>query len=507
MSQKKVKLEANERIFVGLSKQNMLFHQCVFELVDNAIAAAKPDIKIHVQVAFEAIDDDDDSFYLYVSDNGLGMDLDTLADSLQLGHEPTSNSRLNEHGFGLKNSLATLSGGNGEWTMWTRSNGSGNVLMVKGPFASEMIIEDDASTVFPNKPFISPDVSTVVMTKVKKTYAQTVQGRGARTRDLSRFRQYLLEHLGVAYRGYLSLDEEKNDTKARIEISIGNDHLAVSPINIPIARADRKYFSVELAGKTYKLEYVYGTLDDVKRDALVKGQKAKYYYQGNMSTQGIDIRLGDRVIATRQFETIWRVSEGTQLQRDNHYNKFVGELLIPELPRGVLSTVNNKTDFNLDDPGWMNIFDILNGEEYRPTQESENMGEKELRESWAEMLRATSPTDEVLQERHVWYAGVRIDVYRKKAAPDNSVIIYELKVGSAAPLNLYQLKMYWDGLLLEGIQPDEAVLLVESYSDLIENMANTMNRLTPPNNSDGTPSSPYNFSVKKHSEVGLGRRR
>lgn len=109
MAIRKVELKANERVFVGLSKQNMLFHQCIFELCDNAIAATREGVKANVGVAFEAIPEDEDNFYLYVCDNGIGMNVDTLADSLQLGHQPTSNSRLNEHGFGLKNSLATLS--------------------------------------------------------------------------------------------------------------------------------------------------------------------------------------------------------------------------------------------------------------------------------------------------------------------------------------------------------------------------------------------------------------
>ena len=507
MSRKEVKLEATERVFIGLSKQNMLFHQCVFELVDNAVAAAREDVKINVNIAFETIENDDESFYLYVSDNGVGMGLETLAESLQLGHEPTSNSRLNEHGFGLKNSLATLSGGNGEWTMWTRENGQGNILKVSGPFAPKMYIENENTTIYPDKPFISGDVSTVVMTKVKKTFAQTVQGRGARAKDLGIFRTYLLEHLGVAYRGYLSLDEETNETKAKIVISIGNDHQSVSPIEVPIANRYTKYFDVVLGDQTYKIKYNYGSLDEVKRDSLVKRAKAKYYYQGNMATQGIDIRLGDRVIATRQLDTIWRVSDGKQLSRDNHYNSFVGELIIPELPRGVLTTVNNKTDFNLDDPGWMNIFDILNEPEYKPTKDAKNLGEKELRDRWESMLKATNPRDEVCAEKHVWGSGVRIDLFRKKAAPDNSVIIYELKIGSAAPLNLYQLKMYWDGLLLEGIQPDEAILLVESYSDLIEDMANRMNAITPPCMADGSKSKPYNFILTTHQSVGLDKNR
>ena len=53
-------------------------------------------------------------------------------------------------------------------------------------------------------------------------------------------------------------------------------------------------FELELGGKVVPVEYRYGTLDYDKRDHLVLGGKAKYYYQGNQTSQGIDIRLGKR---------------------------------------------------------------------------------------------------------------------------------------------------------------------------------------------------------------------
>ncbi|GAI17190.1 unnamed protein product, partial [marine sediment metagenome] len=39
MPEYEVELTATEGLFEGLAKQNMLFHQCIGELVDNAIAA------------------------------------------------------------------------------------------------------------------------------------------------------------------------------------------------------------------------------------------------------------------------------------------------------------------------------------------------------------------------------------------------------------------------------------------------------------------------------------
>ncbi len=112
------------------------------------------------------------------------------------------------------------------------------------------------------------------------------------------------------------------------------------------------------------------------------------------------------------------------------------------------------------------------------------------------MLKATSPEDTVTGERKVWPTGTAIDVYRK--TPQEKIILYELKVGGGAPIHLYQLKMYWDGLIIQGEQPSEAILLVEEFSTSLEEMANLMNKLAPPMNTK-----PYNFKIEKLKDKGL----
>lgn len=498
MAEYEVKLEATEGVFRGLSKQNLLFHQCIQELVDNALAAAEPSKKAIIDIVF--LPSETEGFIdLYICDNGTGMDIHGLAAALQLGGEPTSDSRLNEHGFGLKNSLATLSGGNGWWKIWTQRIG-GKVVSVEGPFKSSMKINDDDGK-FPSTAFLPSDISTLIQVKVKLSFVQTVQGRGAPSTDLATLRPWLIEHLGVAYRGFLTLNPTTQETSARISVSIGTDHLAVPPIEVPLGKAEVHYFDIELGGVCYRMEYHCGTLDVVKRDMLVHGNKAKYYYQNNIATQGIDIRLGKRVIATRQFETIWKTEDGkSQITRHSDFNDFVGELLIPELPRGVLSTVNNKTDFNLDDNDWAKVFQKLN--EIRPPKRIREKTEASIKAKWMTMLKATNPSDEISDEYIVWPTGTRIDVLRKKALPDGTIILYELKVGTGTPQYLYQLKMYWDGLLIDGYQPKEAILLVEEYPTTLEAMANLMNTLPTPD-IKGKHSQPYNFKIVKHMDVNL----
>lgn len=476
----RVPLVANEGIFRGLASQNMLFHQCVSELVDNGIAACPEDKKFRVDLIFSPIAGDNDRVDLYIADNGTGMSLEHLGKALQLGQSATTTSRLNEHGFGLKNALATLSGGNGPWKIWTKAPGGGGVLTVEGPFTYEMLIRDDEE--FPTDAFLPADISTLIRVTVKTSFIQTTQGRGSPATDINTLRDWIVEHLAVLYRGYLGQNEETFETAGVIAVSIGTNSIRVPFVEVPFGNREVKYFDVELGGQVVRIEYRFGTLDDEKRDKLIRGKKAKFYYQQNQPTQGIDIRLGKRVIATRQFETIWNVS------RHNSFNDFTGELLIPELPRGILCTTNTKTDFNLDDPDWTKIFSKL--KDFPPKKEIRQKSESEVRDKWIQMLKATNPEDTVTNERSVWPTGTRIDVYRK--TPQQKIIIYELKVVSGSSIHLYQLKMYWDGLVIYGKeQPSEAVLLVESFEPALEEMANMMNLLTPPNDTK-----PYNFKIE-----------
>ena len=276
----------------------------------------------------------------------------------------------------------------------------------------------------------------------------------------------------------------------------------IPDVIVPMASQETRYFDVELNSKNYRLTYKYGLLDEEKRNHLVYDKKAKYYYQKNQKTQGIDIRLGKRGIATHQLETIWKVKDGSsQLMRHNNFNDFVGELIIPEVPRGFLTTINNKTDFNLDDDGWKTIFGLIN--EIRPPEKQREKSETVLRKKWMKKLTDVNPNDAVTDEYGVWPTKTSIDVLRTQ--PDGSITIYEIKIGTGTPINLYQLKMYWDGLVLSGKQPKEEILLVEDYRTNLKEMADMMNSsLNPPNlPNNNQMSSKYNFMIKKHSEVGL----
>lgn len=482
MTERIVELVASKGLFRGLAKQNMFFHQCIGELVDNAVAASKKE-QFRVDVVLEYVNDS--VVDVWVADNTAGMSADILEKALQLGNSATETHHLNEHGFGLKNALATLCAKTDAWDIWTKGQGDKTVMRVKGPFDRRMKI---GPSPFPKKDFIPKESSTVIRASVHPDFISTVQRRGHPSTDLNTLRPWLLEHLGVHYRGYLELSESTGEPLGKIFVGIGNDKERVKPVQVPFLRhEDIAKFDVELDGKVYSMLYTYGVLN---RDPEVQ-DKLKYYYKGNMVSQGIDIRLGNRVIITRQLETIW------DRERDNHFNDFVGELLIPDVPRGVLSTKNDKTDFDLSDKGWEKIFTQLR--EYDPISKGIQKTEKELKTELRRQLKLTGTDGDVSgKEMPLWPpSNVRLDVYRKSA--NNEITLYEVKVGSGQPLDLYQLKMYWDGLVLEGYNPRRAVLLAKNFPESMHKMVDKMNKkLKPP-----TGSPPYKFELLTLEDGGL----
>ena len=492
-----IPINITRKAFEGLRRQGMNFHQAVCEIVDDALAASAQ--QALVCIAFAA-DEDKNYLNMAVADWGCGMDINGLTNALQLGSLPTGNNRLNEHGFGLNNALACLSDEAGTWSIYTRRD-KGDYLKVSGPFDTHMTA---AAVGAPDLPeglnLYWDEPSTVVYIRVPMDTVRTVQRRSSvRLTDLAVLRTLLSEHLGVTYRGYLEQNPDTMDPYAKIAVSIGKNVQFVAPIEVPMTMMQRETLEVELGGEVVTATYIHGLLDKTKCETLVQGCRAKYYYQGNQPTQGIDIRLGRRVIATAQLGEIWRKEDGTPIARHNSYNDFVGELILPEVPRGVLATLNNKTGIDRSDHGWETVFEAM--QEYPPQKNTLCFSEEELKKKWADLQRSVDDENDVSTEFTVWPTGTRIDVLVSNDA--GKCDIYEMKARKAEPLNLYQLKMYWDGLVLSGVQPTRGTLLAASYSDTMVQMAALMNQLPPPAFPDGRPSAQYNFTIATHAEKHL----
>ena len=79
----------------------------------------------------------------------------------------------------------------------------------------------------------------------------------------------------------------------------------------------------------------------------------------------------------------------------------------------------------------------------------------------------------------------------------NEVVLYEAKKDRADVQNLYQLLMYWDGAVSDGIKPDEGILIASDFSPGLKPVLDALNSRKDENGNL------YNFSCKKWSDEGV----
>lgn len=70
---------------------------------------------------------------------------------------------------------------------------------------------------------------------------------------------------------------------------------------------------------------------------------------------------------------------------------------------------------------------------------------------------------------------IRIDLY---VGYGNDQIIYEGKKDHTTPKDIYQLRMYWDGLVYDGLRPTKAILISASHPDSVKAIIAEINKMT-----------------------------
>ncbi len=429
----------------GLAQAPLHLQNMVAELIDNALAATAGDATVCIDISPHP--DGGDLYILRVWDSGPGISLRRLEEAaFRLGHPPEGVSHLNEHGFGLKNVLAkaeqlsTL-----PWKFQTRDAkalADSQFYECVRPFSFGMPIHLRDSKDWPQ--FASKTTGTVCELVIPMSYMQSVAfgRRGALPRELGRIMDYLREHLGVLYRGYL-----EGGVRAMAQLltstSLGpQDH--VDPISPDYRSKDSYSFTLTLAGQQ---EQVTGTVGLVDRDS--KHTKSRLlYYKHAPESQGIDIRVGRRTVATRLISEVW--------ERDRHpsLNGIAGEFLISGA-RGVAPpTLNNKTSIDFDSATWLAIVEGI--QQAVPADGLPHGGgksEADLRDELYQHINGLKRPTHSLEKEYDCSHGVCVDIVWDQTATKGPTDIYEVKKGKAAPLDLYQLVMYWDSMVSAGKRP------------------------------------------------------
>lgn len=478
----------DDRLYEGLARQNLEFHQALAELIDNSISAAEDSFTIEI-----ALEKNGDKVEVTVSDDATGMSISELREHvLRLGGRGDDPGKLNEHGFGLKNALCVLTENERDFQIITRDEEANNenlTYKVEGPFRQDMKAEKASESEWKkNVSKSSSDTGTRVRAITTYNKFNSLYPAGGRFGYLV---ERLLEHLGVIYRGYLEDYENEIFVKYRDitdEETEWQDEHRVQPIRMEdiLKESNKKQVEFRHEGEDYEVEYIHGERDEEVIEDSSQGPAfpLKIYYKGNQATQGVDIRVRGKVLLPHQLEEIW-----PDMVRHTTLNHFVGEL---RLESDDFRTVNNKTGMDKQNPLWQRLIEEM--EDYQPERNSYTMEEDSINEEIKETLENTHPDSEADDHHPTWEgAGVEIDLVLTRDSGDK--IIYELKNRNARPLDVYQLLMYWDGKVKAGVTPSYGYLIARDASNAVKNMIDYLNDQTDANGDE------YSLKFRKISDI------
>lgn len=476
-------------LYEGLSRQSIDFHQAIAELVDNAISAKSQDyFTIEILLRREG-----DNVEVTVADDGTGISRDDLqARVLKLGGRGTNLGILNEHGFGLKNSLCLLTGNKRAFTILTADEEiaeRGVQWVITGPFRQDMnaqLSQDERWS--KNLVRCKGRTGARIMATTMLDYVRTTYPRAFRIETLA---ARLAEHLGVFYRHWLAGDPRNQIWIRWQEGASGWQDIFVPAVEIPVSDDYNSYsIDVEVEGTKAHAKYIVGTLDERKTEGDHAPYPLDIYYKHNERTQGVDVVVRNKVILTHQLEELWP----DQIRRRER-NYFIGELI---LEGDVFSTVNNKTNLDPHSPFWIKVKEQLNERaELLPPGYSIGREEAAIRDTLMEMLEAFESGSSAQKSYPVWSgAGVKADIVHE--GPGKAWLdVYEIKDEKAGPQDVYQLIMYWDGLVNDGRNPRCGRIVAESAPGSVITLINHWRGRT------DLSGNPYNIEFKNISELGI----
>ncbi len=467
-------------IWESWGKNHFNFTTLICEFIDNSISSflANPNIPNKTVLIKLKLSEDEKTIEVSVEDNGAGIK--NFSGAFSPGDKNRStDSFLNEHGFGLKNALATANPENNTWTVLSRAKkdlDDGIINIVKAPW--KMTFEENKFSGESKKahwPGVFNSSGTIIMFSCPKALFDSVSPRSSR---FDHNCEYLLEELSVIYRPFLEdvtikIISENNQgviTENECEVIFPNNPwngkdrlLKPSVFNILYRFSNPASFKAN--NKKIEVECEFYTYEN-----RPECKKRKKYYKHNVSSQGVEIRSNGRLISYPVMEEIWRVVP------DNYYNLFWGIINIKGDIDFLPSTSTTKTGYVPSDLVYKEIIQKVG--ELLPSQflpktgnknNKKNTSEKQKRAKWLEKLskwekvKSAKPEFPVFEELDIKNERI-ISLDALLFDENDNVVLVENKKDKSKVLDFYQLVMYWDGYVFDKEKsPDKAILLADEH--------------------------------------------
>ena len=469
-----------KEFFAGISGNFKNFGQTLCELIDNPISNFRAHgIRGRVEIVLEEQGDHVD---VMVRDNGTGIeDVDA---ALTIAARSCAESALNEHGMGLKHALASINAGADQhWSIQTRTAEDAahdRYQLVESPYSIGMPVY-----LVPGSGDIVGDTGTVVQVRCpmhKFLTLKPVFKKNAPT--FAQVVSYLQETLRYTYADLLRDEVFSIRLTAVDEDGVPNSVEIAEPLEpkwkgeyteLPPVEADLGYGRVTICCR-------YGSIRRSKKNA--------FYYKGNMASSGAEIRINGRAIQHGLCSEIW----GKALHPNQ--NRFIAQIdILCDQSAALPDTKSAKNGLREDDEKVATLFSWIRANIPEPVKEEGR--EQLLVRLLAEKKAAEPGVLQISTEKNLYQClnlKIKSDLF---VSSTDGVVLFEAKAGGSKAEDLYQLRMYHDGCIADGMEVREAVLIAQRHPNTVRALLTELNR------QKDKKGRPYYFSLTTWDEEGI----
>ena len=448
----------------GLGGNFDSFTEILNEFIDNSISNLS-NLSLpgkNILISIEELAGSNKRYKVKIVDNGSGIK--DFQSAFTIGNKSIQETPLNEHGYGMKHALAAANKKNDSWKIYSKTKKDDFYSLISAPYSLDDQTVKKIKGPLPST--LNSEQGTIVEFNISFDWLKTItKGLKGHFTQLNSLIDILKEDLGYTYGPFFSDSgitlslAYKDNNMHKFEI------LNVKEVKPSIKRTigpGSGTINYDLSRGTISIEYNF--LSVKKTDSYKK------HYLANMSTSGVEIRINGRLLADNIFSDIWGID------KHNSYNYLLIKLNLKsddlsKLPK----TTTNKTAIKQDDPCLTTLYKWIVSKLPTPKKEASLSDDETdlfsvLKQQKIAAYSTIDPSAIVTTEQTTFNKldeNIRIDLYQSVS---NTVTIYEGKKDETHPKDIYQILMYWDGLVYDDVPINEGILIATKHPESVKKL-------------------------------------
>ena len=480
-----------DELWAGIGGNFDSLSQIVCEFIDNSISNFTGNNCNQRNIRIILKNKSNKTVRIIIEDSGTGIK--SLDEAFTLGSKKCGESTLNEHGFGMKHALASANPENDTWSISTRTSEDikkGKFKRISAPYKiSDFKGEYLDMNEWPKDSAYGQSGTIVSFECTWDMFNSLSRGIKGSFSNFETLCDILYEDLGFIYADILL----KNKVTIQMVVDNGMSEPASYNVSavVPKWESDIKpgegFVKYNLGNGEVTINYHFGTIIDCREKddgnghtytrTIFDNDITRKYYGRNMASSGVELRFNGRLMCYNLFKEIWGI------EKHNAYNDLLVQINIESNNiKALPETRTSKNGLREGDYKLDKLYEWIRRCLHEPkknislTDNERDIFER-LKEVKEKQYSDFNPC--VVETEHFVFSNTgssndreRIDLY---VNVNDTITIYEGKKKRTTAKDVYQLRMYWDGLVFDKVHPDKAIIIAEEHSSGVKTLVDVIN--------------------------------